>query len=394
MGEAERRRSELKNARESETNAFRLAESKNAEIAWERFLMEFPKGQLAILAEDRLETMRRIAKEKEDNSYGRATRAATVEEYDRYLHEYPTGRYSDEVKKKRDDLARRIAEENARLAELAAYTAAKTGDTIASWGAYLEKYPKALHTEEAQKRTEQLKWIEFAGVSAIPGGAFSMGSEKSGDEKPVHRVEVDGFMLMKGEVTNAQYAKFVAETNHRRPTDPGWAKGYFASNPDLPVVGVAYDDAVAFCKWLSQKTGAVVRLPTEAEWEYAATGGKDNQVYPWGFEKPRLKARYNGNTGQGPKTAAANAYAAGPFGLFNMSGNAAEWVQDYYGEQYYRGSPRKNPTGPPSGMERVLRGGSYKTGEDEVRCAAREKRKPAEPGEDAGFRALIELPKK
>jgi formylglycine-generating enzyme required for sulfatase activity len=394
VNEAERRKSELKNARESETNAFRLAETKNSDVAWERYLKEFPGGQLAILAEDRLETMRRIAKEKEDNSYGRSMRGATLEEYDRYLNEYPSGRYSDEISKKKLELAKRLEEERERKAELDAYTAAKTGDTIASWGGYLAKYAKALHTEEALRRTEQLKWVAFADVAVIPAGSFNMGSEQNKEEKPVHRVEVDGFLLMKAEVTNAQFAKFAQETNHRRPPDPAWAKGYATTHADLPVLGVAYDDAVAFCKWLAQKTGAVVRLPTEAEWEYAAVGGKDNLAYPWGFEKPKVKARYNGNTPPGAKTAAANAYAPNAFGLVNMSGNAAEWVHDYYSETFYRASPKRNPAGPPAGLERVLRGGSYKTGENEVRCASREKRKPAEPGEDAGFRALIEPPKK
>ena len=157
------------------------------------------------------------------------------------------------------------------------------------------------------------------------------------------------------------------------------------------MVLVTYDDALAFCKWLSTKVGAPVRLPTEAEWEYAAMGGHEGALYPWGVERPKTKARYNGNAPSGVKTAAKQAFPPNDFGLYNMSGNVAEWVLDYYGEHYYQTAPLKNPPGPGASKERVVRGGSWHTGEAELQCARRGRLNPAEGKDDVGFRVLVQI---
>ena len=111
-------------------------------------------------------------------------------------------------------------------------------------------------------------------------------------------------------------------------------------------------------------------------------------------EPPRTKARYKDNAPNGAKTVAAALYPPTAFGLLNMSGNAAEWVMDYYSETYYRASPAKNPTGPEAGKERVVRGGSWKSSAEELTVTRREKQLPSVPSDEIGFRVVIETAKK
>ena len=392
--EAERRVADLRQKRESEMNAFRLAESKNLASAWTRYLDEYPSGQFAAIAEERVQTLKRAEQEKEDAAYSRAMRNNTVEDWDRYIGDYATGRYVDDAMKRRADLVKKIEDDRAAKAENDLYTAAVKGDSLESWGAYVAKYPKGPHTEDATKRVEQLKWIQFADVVTVPAGQFTMGSDAKNETKPAHRVDLDGFLMGRSEVTNEQYMRYVGETNYRRPLDPSFLKNYMNGHPELPVLGVTWDDALAYCKWLSDKTGAKVRLPTEAEWEYAASGGKPGLLYPWGGEQPRTKTRYKDNAPNGPKTVAAALYPPTAFGLLNMAGNVAEWVLDYYSDAYYRGSPPKNPPGPAAGKERVVRGGSWKSNAEELTVTRREKQMPSVPSEEIGFRVIIEAAKK
>jgi formylglycine-generating enzyme required for sulfatase activity len=383
---------ELRQKREAELAAFRLAEAKNNESGWERFLKEFPSGQLAVIAEDRLETLKKIAREKENALYAQALKSGTLEDWDKYITTHPEGRFIREATTKRAEAARLLEEERQRKLEIDTYTRARDADSLESWGDYVSKYPAGPHTGEAGARIEQLKWLAFADTALVPAGAFTMGTDSRGDEKPRHRVELDAFRIGRGEVTNAQYTKFLEETKHRAPADPSFAKHYLAGYPDLPVVGVTYEDALMYCKWLGAKIGTTVRLPTEAEWEYSAIGGKDGYRYPWGLEPPKLKSRYNGNDPQGVKTVVRDAFPANGYGLFNLAGNVAEWVSDFYSDEYYKAPARKNPMGPTTGRERVIRGGSWDSDEDSLRCARRDKENPNQPSDKVGFRIVI-IPK-
>src|SRR5262249_24510328 len=119
----------------------------------------------------------------------------------------------------------------------------------------------------------RLRWAALVDSVVIPGGVFTMGDDSGkGDEKPQHQVRLDGFRMSRAGITNRQYQAFLEETGVPRPKDPAFAKNYLMAYPDLPVVNVSFDDALAFCKWASTKFGLAVRLPTEAEWEYAALG--------------------------------------------------------------------------------------------------------------------------
>jgi formylglycine-generating enzyme required for sulfatase activity len=213
----------------------------------------------------------------------------------------------------------------------------------------------------------------------VPAGAFKMG-DNFGDglprERPVHTVDVDAFYIGKYEITNGEWKKFRDDSGYDDPKFwpngrvvpkdqvPYWTQannhgGGTPDSDDYPVLGVNWDSAVAYCNWVSAKTGKKYRLPTEAEWEKAARG-TDQRRYPWGNEIDHSRANYVGSerfdtgmkVGSFPK-------GASPYGVMDMGGNVMEWCADWYSRDYYSSSPRKNPKGPATGAYRVVRGGSF-----------------------------------
>lgn len=216
--------------------------------------------------------------------------------------------------------------------------------------------------------------------AAIPAGWFDMGSEDGQeDERPVHRVWVDAFELAVFPVTCADYERFLQATSHEAPRD--WAQ--FATAGDLPVVGVSWLDCQAYCHWGSLE-GEPVRLPTEAEWEYAARGGAEGARYPWGDAIPD----WIPEGGRGPLTGPWPVTLGQPngFGLFGIGANVHEWCADWYAAEYYATSPDRNPSGPPPGVRRASRGGSWRHALTLSRCAARSRIDPSFRYTDYGFR--------
>jgi len=257
----------------------------------------------------------------------------------------------------------------------------------------------------------------------IKGGSFLMGSDDPAfmDAQPVHEVSVNGFWMDEHEVTNAEFAKFVKATGYitvaERPLDPKdyptvpkenlvigsavfappenevslddpgqWWRYVAGANwyhplgpsssvsikPNDPVVQVCYEDAIAYAKWAGK------RLPTEAEWEYAARAGKENKNYYWGEElKPAGKWTANIFQGKFPNKnsredgfdflAPVKSFPPNAYGLYDMEGNVWEWCHDFYRPDYYQNSPKENPQGPrdsydpdePGIVKRVVRGGSF-----------------------------------
>ncbi len=188
---------------------------------------------------------------------------------------------------------------------------------------------------------------------AIPGGAYVMGAEIEDDHQPPHEVMVNPFLMDRREVTNAEYASFCRKTERDLPEF--WGIDELSSGadfPDHPVVGVTWHDASEFCAWRG------MRLPTEAEWEYAARGGLEGKKWPWGDEIDTEKANYNPSDGLKP----AGSYPANAYGLHDMAGNAAEWVADWYDPDYYAESPAENPAGPEKTKYRSVRGGGWHSG--------------------------------
>lgn len=223
----------------------------------------------------------------------------------------------------------------------------------------------------------------------IPGGTFQMGSNTGqADEKPIHSVTLGSFSMSKYEVTVGQYESYCKDSGKPMPDAPSYNTKW--SRKDHPVVNVSWKDAMAYCKWLSKKTGKSYDLPTEAEWEYASRGGLAGKAYPWGDEWDEEKCANSVGSNNLKGTMPVGSYAANGYGLYDMAGNVWEWCKDSYGSDYYSSSPSVNPPGPATGEYRVLRGGSWDYfNPGFFRCAIRFRSKPANWVDGIGFRPVF-----
>jgi formylglycine-generating enzyme len=222
-------------------------------------------------------------------------------------------------------------------------------------------------------------------------------------EQPSHRIRVDGFWIYRHLVTVAQYRRFCDATGYEMPPEPsyGWADRN-------PVVNVSWIDANAYCKWAGS------RLPSEAEWEYAARGGntglpgKPRSVFVWGNRLPTnrignladedfVKSRYYDSPGfhhfagyhDGYPTASpVDAFPPNNFGVCDLAGNVLEWCEDWFSADYYATSPFNNPKGPETGVKRILRGGAFDTTPTITRIARRLSNDPDVRNEEKGFRCV------
>ncbi|UAY57437.1 formylglycine-generating enzyme family protein [Arachidicoccus terrestris] len=307
---------------------------------------------------------------------------------------------------------------------------------------------------DAGSRTDAgSKGNDTAKMVLIEGGSFQMGSDQFADAQPIHRVHVSSFYMDTHEVTNDQFARFVAATNYitvaERPLNPKDypgvpvdklvpGSGVFTppghpvslNNPmawwsyvpganwrhpkgpgssiegkgNLPVVQVCYEDCLAYAKWTGK------RLPTEAEWEYAARAGKHFEDYYWG-KQLRPGGHFMANNFQGhfpdhntradgyDELAPIESYPRSAFGLYDMEGNAWEWCNDFYRPDYYASSPVNNPQGPkdsydpeePGLVKRVQRGGSFLCSDEyciRYKAGSRGKGEPKSASNNLGFRLV------
>ncbi|MDR1922574.1 MAG: formylglycine-generating enzyme family protein [Candidatus Adiutrix sp.] len=215
----------------------------------------------------------------------------------------------------------------------------------------------------------------------IPAGSFTMGADKNFEkandwETPAHRVTISQpFYLGKYEATQSQWE---AVTGY----NPSWFKGQ-----NNPVEQVSWEDVQVFIEKLNQKEGGnKYRLPTEAEWEYAARAGTTN-IYSFGDDAEALgRYAWYGEDAYSGSTHPVGQKEPNPWGLYDMHGNVWEWVQDWYGENYYAGSPATDPQGPPSGSSRVDRGGGFSNDAGSCRSAIRLGVTPVGRIRNLGFR--------
>lgn len=268
--------------------------------------------------------------------------------------------------------------------------------------------------------TPEREYIRILQFVSVDGGAYEMGDTfdlGDGDEKPVHIVQLNDFDIGEYEVTNSEYADFIFDDGYE--TEAYWSAGGFGDytapghwdnsnfNGDLfPVVAVSWYEAMAYCSWLTAKTDEAYRLPTEAEWERAATGSTAH-VYPWSLvnhidgsfanyslsgdphdEGTTPVGFYNGLKFYKDGIPFETKNNRSEYGAFDMAGNAWEWCLDWYSPDYYQVSPDTNPLGPESGTTRVIRGGSWGSPAHFLRCANRDKSMPQQQNNRIGFRIV------
>jgi formylglycine-generating enzyme required for sulfatase activity len=239
----------------------------------------------------------------------------------------------------------------------------------------------------------------------IPAGKFLMGStaeqaaqaikdgldkDWANVEQPQHTVELSEYSISKYPLTNREYQAFVSEAKYKSPR--GWDNDqYPAEKGDHPVVIISWEDATAYCKWLSDRTRKNYRLPTEAEWGKAARG-TDGRIYPWGneFDPKKCNMSESGNGDTSP-VGQFSPQGDSPYGCADMAGNVWEWCNDWFDEKEYKNRKDgiKDPPGPQSGNRRVLRGGSFNSNRRLVRCAGRNWSVPDDFGRNLGFRVVV-----
>ena len=233
----------------------------------------------------------------------------------------------------------------------------------------------------------------------IPEGWFLMGCDTGrDDERPAHRVWVDSFELAAYQVTNRDYARFLAANKHPQPLH--WDHPAF-NHPEQPVVAVSWHDAVAYCEWIGELTDRRYGLPTEAQWERACRGGCEGKLYSWGDEPPESLPDYARRWKNGPEP--VGGCAPNGYGLYDIGDNVHEWCADWYDPGYYARSPERNPAGPAQvrgvesagpaqrgleagGRRRASRGGSWRHHIKVSRCSARSSIPPEFKYADYGFR--------
>ncbi|MEX0830397.1 MAG: formylglycine-generating enzyme family protein [Nitrospirales bacterium] len=227
----------------------------------------------------------------------------------------------------------------------------------------------------------------------VPAGSFLMGSpEGTGepDERPQHRVYLNDFYIDQYEVTVERYHQFLQDNNRGAPKY--WDRVEISRDGQKPVVRITWYDAQAYCQWAGK------RLPTEAEWEKAARG-PDNRTYPWGETTPNFTTANLGKAYEPGKAYAEKLQPVGSFergkslyGAYDMAGNVWEWVADWFDQDYYLISPKKNPQGPSSGNFKVRRGGSWGNDPTALRSGLRGRLLPLRRSAAVGFRCAQDAP--
>lgn len=221
----------------------------------------------------------------------------------------------------------------------------------------------------------------------LDSGTYHRGDNAGDDdEKPAMPVSIKAFAIGSHEVTFEQYDQFCDDSSLTRANDQEWGRG------SRPVVNVSWENAVAYTKWLSNKTGKVYRLPTDAEWEYAARAGTDTRFW-WGNETGEAMANCEGcgSIWGGEKTAPVGRFPANSLGLYDTAGNVFEWVADCYHNTFENAPKDGSAIDKPGCGKRVIRGGAWSFPAKEIRSANRWRDFPTRRSDDTGFRVVREL---
>ena len=441
------------------------AKQSNTITAYRSYLLRTISKLHAIEAEQAIKAI--AQKEKEPAQWQKAQQLNSIAGYEAYLREYPEGSYAQEAKrvlarirdKEKKEQPRTLSREDEvqknwiplsldarpiQATESKSFFNAKS-----RWAIFIALYVVLMLvvgnqiwqavTSQDKKPGTQFTILpnsldsniigDFISpvMILIPGGDFKMGSNAGEtDEKPIHLVHIDSFYLSKYEVTVAEYKQFIDATSYQTDADkdggsyawdgkswPKTAGVNWKCDPEgkarpsteynHPVIHVSWNDATEYAKWLSKKTSLNYRLPTEAEWEYAAGNGGKHTKYSWGNGDPAGKKGGNVSDETAKRkfsgwpifegyddgflyTAPVGSFNANEFGLHDMSGNVWEWCQDWHADGYYAKSPASNPSGPTSGSDRVVRGGSWYDFPIGARVANRGRDSPGDRNILLGFR--------
>ena len=342
--------------RQRDMQAWKTAQSANTPTAYLDYVQKFPQGTF-------LEDARQaLATAEENQEWELARLRNTPNSYQTYLSRYPTGRYATEAKK--------------NLQPTVSLDRDRDGVPDAS-DRCPDQFGPASSNGCPLPISESSYDDPYVGrMVFVKGGTFQMGDVNGKfNELPVHSVSLNNFYIGKTEVTQAQWRAVMG-------SDPPELS--FKSCDQCPVEKVSWDDVQEFIKKLNAKTSKTYRLPTEAEWEYAARGG-GKQTYTYaGSNTVDEVAWYSENSGT--KTHPVGQKKANELGLYDMSGNVWEWCQDWYDDFYYVKRTSSNPPGPATGSLRVFRGGSWGNSPADVRVALRNNHTPDYRGSHIGFR--------
>ena len=245
--------------------------------------------------------------------------------------------------------------------------------------------PVKLKLREPEKPTkENIKTVSDPTTGMqfvfVKGGCYQMGSIEIQDAKPVHQVCLSDFYMGKYEVTQSQWEKVMGNN----------PSSFKECGPECPVEKVSWNDAQEFIKKLNSKSGKQYRLPTEAEWEYAArSGGKDEIWAGTSDESTLSRYAWYDDENSSSSTHKVGLKKSNGLGLYDMSGNVLEWCQDWYNEAYYEDSPKDNPSGPDNSEQRVVRGGSWSLIASIAQTGFRHRYDPGNRAHFVGLRLLL-----
>lgn len=306
------------------------------------------------------------------------------------------------------------------LSFLAVLTPSPSFASTELFGVENYRIEKVIKVKPKSEKAEKLKSFKKTGSNIndapsmvfVQGGSFNMGSNTDDeDAKPVHRVTLRSFYIGKFEITVGEFRKFIVATQYQttaeqegssfiwtgikweRQNGIDWEYDSFGNKRTLtqdmqPVVHISWDDATRYCQWLSAQSGKTYRLPTEAEWEYAARGGNKSNSYTFSGANDLLGVGWNKENSNGQMHECGQKQA-NELGIYDMTGNVWEWCKDWYDKFYYTDSPIENPQGPPTGTYKVYRGGSWNDPTKFCKVSYRSGNAPGKRYSTLGFRIVL-----
>ena len=405
---------------EFDEKAWSLADERDTIEGYEDYLESWPEGLHVTEARERIakikaeeEARRKNAAEaarQEAAAWKAAAETNTIPSYEGYLSKYPTGKNAPEAQTRIERLRAEAARQQASAADEAAWTAAKATGTADAYQQYLTSFPQGAHVPEAIAKLEELRpgpGKTFKDCAAcptmvtLPAGTAELGAADTDakakpNEKPARPVTFTSlFAIGVTEVTFDQYRACVNGGGCKSmPSDNGWGQG------SRPVINVSWSDAVAYAQWLSNTTGKRYGLPSGAQWEYAARGGKTDALI--GGSAQALCAFANGaskesglpwaNTGctdlAADRTLPAGSLSKNPFGVADMIGNVSEWVLDCNTLNLRDAPVDGTADARGSCSQRIVRGGSWFSGPDDLRYSVRTVQRRGDTNDFTGFRVV------